>query len=67
MAKYNSSLILQKMVFDKIEFTRKGFKNENELTFKLQVQVGLAEDGMYKVTLVLNAVSYTHLDAADEL
>ena len=31
MAKYNSSLILQKMVFDKIEFTRKGFKNENEL------------------------------------
>lgn len=62
MAKYNSSLILQKMVFDKIEFTRKGFKNENELTFKLQVQVGLAEDGMYKVTLVLNGTKAEEYD-----
>ena len=62
MVKYNSSLILQKMVFDKIEFTRKGFKNENELTFKLQVQVGLAEDGMYKVTLVLNGTKAEEYD-----
>ena len=53
MGNFGSSLILQKMVFDKIEFERKGFKNENELKFGLQVQMGMSEDGVYKVTLVL--------------
>lgn len=33
MADFNSSLILQEMVFDRIEFTRKGFKNDKELEF----------------------------------
>lgn len=55
MAKFNSSLILQKMVFDRIEFDRKGFKNTKELKFGLQVQIGCGEDSTYKVTLVLNA------------
>lgn len=41
MKNYNSLLTLQKLVFDKIEFDRKGFKNKNELTFELQVQVYL--------------------------
>lgn len=54
MNNYNSALILQKIVFDKIEFTRKGFKNTSELEFELQVQIGVGEDGTYKVTLVLN-------------
>lgn len=54
MGNFNSSLILQKMVFDRIEFDRKGFKNSNELKFGLQVQIGLSEDNTYKVTLVLN-------------
>ena len=40
MSKYNSTLILQKLVFDKIKFERKGFKNDNELEFELQVQIG---------------------------
>ena len=31
MKNYNSLLTLQKLVFDKIEFDRKGFKNKNEL------------------------------------
>lgn len=54
MRNFNSSLILQEMVFDKIEFTRKGLKNTKELKFELQVQIGISEDNTYKVTLVLN-------------
>ena len=54
MANINSALILQKMVFDKIEFERTGFKNDNELKFDLQVQIGTNEEKIYKVTLVLN-------------
>lgn len=34
MDNYSSVLTLTKMVFDKIEFERKGFKNENELKFR---------------------------------
>lgn len=44
MKNYNSLLTLQKLVFDKIEFDRKGFKNKNELTFELQVQIGIGEE-----------------------
>lgn len=54
MGNYNSILNLQKLVFDRIEFDRKGFKNTQELKFELQVQIGLDEDDLYKVTLVLN-------------
>lgn len=55
MNNYNSVLTLQKMVFDRISFERKGFKNDKELNFKMQVQVGTSEEGIYKVTLVLFA------------
>lgn len=54
MGNYNSILNLQRLVFDRIEFDRKGFKNTEELKFELQVQIGLDENGIYKVTLVLN-------------
>ncbi len=54
MGNFNSVLTLQKMVFDRIEFDRKGFKNTNELKFGLQVQIGLDKNDTYKVTLVLN-------------
>lgn len=54
MANINSALILQRMVFDKIVFERIGFKNEKELKFDLQVQIGTNEEKIYKVTLVLN-------------
>ncbi|MBD5531524.1 MAG: Preprotein translocase subunit SecB [Lachnospiraceae bacterium] len=47
-----SSLLLQKLVYDKIEFERKGFKNENELAFKIQIQIGVGGDNEYKVTLI---------------
>ena len=53
MDNYSSVLTLTKMVFDKIEFERKGFKNENELKFRLQVQIGKNRNSAYKVTLVL--------------
>ena len=53
MDNYSSVLTLTKMVFDKIEFERKGFKNENELKFRLQVQIGKNRTSAYKVTLVL--------------
>ena len=36
MSDFNSVLTLQKMVFDRIEFDRKGFKNNEELKFELQ-------------------------------
>ncbi|HBA48252.1 MAG TPA: Preprotein translocase subunit SecB [Lachnospiraceae bacterium] len=54
MGNYNSILNLQRLVFGRIEFDRKGFKNTEELKFELQVQIGLDENGIYKVTLVLN-------------
>lgn len=54
MGDFNSVLTLQKMVFDRIEFDRKGFKNNEELELKLQVQIGSDKNGTYKVTLVLN-------------
>ena len=54
MGNYNSILNLQRLVFERIEFDRKGFKNTQELKFELQVQIGLNEDDLYKVTLVLN-------------
>ncbi len=54
MGNINSVLVLRSMVFDKIEFERKGFKNNRKLKFKLQVTIGLDEEGLYKVTLVLN-------------
>lgn len=53
MSNFNSSLILQRLVFDKIEFDRKGFKNTNELNFELQVQISINEDSVHRVTLVL--------------
>lgn len=53
MSNFNSSLMLQRLVFDKIEFNRKGFKNTNELNFELQVQIGVSEESVHRVTLVL--------------
>lgn len=62
MGNFNSILTLQKMVFDRIEFNRKGFKNTNELEFELQVQIGLDENDTYKVTLVLNGTKQDEYD-----
>lgn len=53
MKNFKSVLTLQKLVFDKIEFDRKGFKNTNELKFELQIQIGVGDDSTRRVTLVL--------------
>ena len=54
MGDYSSILTLKRIFFEKIEFERKGFKNNNELKFSLQVQIGKNKDNIYKVTLVLD-------------
>ena len=53
MKDINSSLILNKIVFDKIEFERQGFQNKNEISFEVEVQIGVNKENMYKVTLIL--------------
>ena len=53
MKNFNSILTLQDLVFDKIEFDRKGFKNTEEIKFELQIQIGVGDDNTYRGTLVL--------------
>ena len=49
-----SVLKLNKLVFDKIEFTRLGFKNDNELEIEIQSNVSQKEDmEIYKVKLIM--------------
>lgn len=58
--KIESVLKLNKLVFDKIEFTRLGFKNNEELEIEIQSNISEREKSerrekyeMYKVTLIL--------------
>lgn len=62
MKDINSSLILNKIVFDKIEFERQGFQNENEISFEVEVQIGVNKENMYKVTLVLKGTKEAEYD-----
>ena len=49
-----SVLKLDKLVFDKIEFKRLGFKNNNELELEIQSNISQRQDTeIYKVTLIL--------------
>lgn len=51
----NSTLSLDKLVFDKIEFKRLGMKNENDIEFSMQITIGKKQDEeIYKVTLGFN-------------
>lgn len=48
-----SVLKLDRLVFDKLEFTRLGFKNDKELEIEIQSSVSQkAETNIYKVTLI---------------
>ncbi len=53
MSDIKSVLKLEKLVFDKIEFRRKGFKNDNQLTHTIEVNFAknIKED-VYRVILV---------------
>ena len=55
MDSINSVLKLKAIVFDKIEFQRKGFKNNNNPSFTINVQIGRNKEDDYKVTLTINA------------
>lgn len=49
-----SILKLNKIVFDKIEFKRLGFENDNELELEIQSNISQRQDTeIYKVTLIL--------------
>lgn len=49
-----SSLRLERLVFDKIEFKRLGFSSENELEFELESNIAQhKENDIYRVTLLL--------------
>ena len=49
-----SRLKLDRLVFDKIEFKRLGFANENEVEFRLESNIAQhKEGGIFKVTLIL--------------
>lgn len=50
-----SILILDKLVFDKIEFKRTGMKNESEIEFNLQTVINKKKnEEIYRVTLMLS-------------
>ena len=48
MSNYASVLQMQEIVFDPIEVTRRGFKNDNELEFNLDIRIGIKEENNYK-------------------
>lgn len=55
MDKVVSVLKLNKIVFDKIEFLRFGFKNKNKLTCSTEARISKNDsDSIFKVTLVQN-------------
>ena len=50
-----SVLKLDRLVFDKIEFKRLGFKNSNEIEFEIKSNISQRQDAdIYRVILVLN-------------
>jgi len=55
MKNIESVLTLERLVFNNIEFNRKGFKNDNEITFSIEVQIGKrkSQNGISQVTLIL--------------
>lgn len=46
-------MTLEKLVFDKIEFQRNGFKNDNEIEFGFEIQIGQIKNKHTKVTVIL--------------
>lgn len=49
-----SALKLNRLVFDKIEFKRLGFQNENELVLEIESNISQRQDAeIYRITLIL--------------
>lgn len=54
MEEIRSVLNMEKLVFDKISFERKGFKNQNEIEYAVETRIAQhQEKEIYRVTLVL--------------
>lgn len=49
-----SDLVLHKMVFDKLSFSRKGFKNNSPFSFLFTIKYGKTSNDKDVVTLILN-------------
>lgn len=50
-----SVLKLEKLVFDKLLFERKGFSSENNFEFNMESQISKrSNEEIYKVTLILH-------------
>lgn len=56
MKNIESVLILERLVFDKIEFNRQGFKNDNEIEFGFEIQIGRGKNSRSKVTIILKGI-----------
>ncbi len=55
MSNIKSVLKLNKLVFDKIEFERKGFKNQEQLKYNIEAHFAKNdEENIYRVTLMLS-------------
>ena len=54
MEEIKSVLNMEKLVFDKISFERKGFKNQNQIKYAVETRIAQhQEKEIYRVTLVL--------------
>lgn len=50
-----SILVMERLVFDKIEFSRKGFANNEKFEYQLSIDIGCnSEKDMFKVSLSLS-------------
>ncbi len=54
MEEIKSVLNMENLVFDKISFERKGFKNQNEVKYSVETRIAQHQEAeIYRVTLVL--------------
>jgi len=53
MNNVESILRLKRIAFNKIEFNRKGFKNDNEEQYSFEIQIANSESKVFRVTIVL--------------
>ncbi len=54
MNEMKSVLNMERLVFEKMLFQRKGFKNENQISFSIETRIAqMQEDEIYLVTLIL--------------
>ena len=62
MEPIRSSLILNKMYFDKLEFIRRGEKNSNELRCAFEANISTSKEDHYRVALTLRGEKQDEYD-----